>query len=205
MKNAEYIFSEKERLDNLKKVSIEKKIPIISYEVGRLLESIVFLLKPESILEIGCAEGYSSYFLIKNMPEYSSYTGIDLNKERLYKAKQFISSNYPELDCSFFGGNALNIIPTLEKEFDFIFIDGAKFEYPHYLIAVIEKLKAQATIITDNIFYSEKIFSNIIKEHDKKSVAGLKNFIELINNKNMFDTVFIDIGDGVSISRFKKP
>jgi len=191
MKDAEYIFSEKERLDNLKKVSIEKKIPIISYEVGRLLESIVFLVKPESILEIGCAEGYSSYFLIKNMSEYSSYTGIDLNKERLYKAKQFISSSYPELDCSFFSGNALNIIPTLEKEFDFIFIDGAKFEYPHYLI--------------DNIFYSEKIFANIIKEHDKKSVAGLKKFIELINNKNMFDTVFIDIGDGVSISRFKKP
>ncbi|MCL4384692.1 MAG: methyltransferase domain-containing protein [Cyanobacteria bacterium] len=203
MKDLSDILSEKKYLGDISEISHNKKIPVISYEVGRLLEVIIFIKKPKHVLEIGCGEGYSSYFLAKNLKK-ASFTGIDLNSKRLAKAEEFISSNFPELDINFYSGNALKIIPQLKLKFDFVFIDAAKYEYPDYLEILIEKLEKKALIIADNIFYSEKVFARAVKEHDKKSVEGLKKFVAMMQNKKIFDTRFIDIGDGLSISIFKK-
>ena len=69
---------------------------------------------------------------------------------------------------------------------------------------LLKKLKKNALIVADNIFCDEKIFARYVKEHDRNSVEGLKKFIKLIQNKEFFDTKFIDMGDGVSISIYKK-
>jgi predicted O-methyltransferase YrrM len=202
MKELSDILSEKEQLEGLIKVSKENKVPIVDYEVGRLLEILVFLTNPLNVLEIGCGEGYSSYFIAKNLKK-AKFTAIDLNSKRLLKAREFISLSFPELDAEFYSGNALKIIPGLENKFDFVFIDAAKFEYPHYIEALMEKLEKNALIIADNIFCDEKIFSRFIKEHDKNSVEGIKKYIKLVQNNEIFDTRFIDLGDGVSISVYK--
>jgi len=204
MKDLDNILTEKEYLKDLNKISKEKKIPVISYDVGRLLEVIVFIKKPKHILEIGCGEGYSSYFLVKNLKK-ASFTGIDLNSKRLSKAKEFIGLNFPEINADFYPGNALKIIPELNCKFDFVFIDAAKYEYPNYLEILPEKLEKNALIVADNIFCSEKIFARYIKDHDKNSVEGLKKFITLVQNEKFFNTKFIDIGDGLSVSIFNKP
>ena len=202
MKYLNDILSEKGHLEDLSKASKENKVPIVDYEVGRLLETMVFLKTPKNVLEIGCGEGYSSYFLAKNLKK-ANFSAIDLNRKRLLKAREFINLSFPELDASFYPGNALKIIPGLENKFDFVFMDAAKFEYPDYLEALMQKLEKNALIIADNIFCDEKIFSRFIKEHDKNSVEGLKKYIKLVQNKKIFDTRFIDLGDGVSISIFK--
>ena len=199
MKDLNGILYEKEHLEDLSRVSAENKVPIVDYEVGRLLEALVFLKTPKNLLEIGCGEGYSSYFLVKNLKK-ANFTAIDLNKKRLTKAKEFINSTFPKLNTYFYPGNALEIIPNLESRFDFVFIDAAKFEYPRYLEALIGKLKKNALIIADNIFCDEKIFSRYIKEHDRNSVDGLKKYIKLVQNNKIFETRFIDLGDGVAIS-----
>ena len=202
MKELSDILSEKEQLEGLIKVSKENKVPIVDYEVGRLLEILVFLRNPLNVLEIGCGEGYSSYFLAKNLKK-AKFTAIDLNSKRLLKAREFISLSFPELDAEFYSGNALKIIPGLENKFDFVFIDAAKFEYPCYLETLMEKLERNALVIADNIFCDEKIFARFIKEHDKNSVEGIKKYIKLVQNNEIFDTRFIDLGDGVAVSVYK--
>src|SRR5680860_54504 len=202
MKEFNDILPEKEHLEGLSEASKVNKVPIVDYEVGRLLETLVFLKTPKSILEIGCGEGYSSYFLVKNLGT-GSFSAIDLNSKRLLKAKEFINQTFPETETCFYSGNALKIIPGLINKFDFVFIDAAKFEYPLYLEALTEKLEKNALIIADNIFCDEKIFARFIKEHDKNSVEGIKKYIKLVQNNTMFDTRFIDLGDGISISVYK--
>jgi len=203
MKDLDEILCEKEHLEDLSKISKKNKVPIVDHEVGRLLETLVFLKNPKNILEIGCGEGYSSYFLAKNLKK-AEFNAIDLNNKRLMKAKEFINATFPKLNSHFYSGNALKIIPDLESKFDFVFIDAAKFEYPCYLEALMEKLKKNALIIADNIFCDEKIFSRFVKDHDKNSIEGLKKYIKLVQNSKIFETRFIDLGDGVSISIFKK-
>ena len=202
MKELENFLSEKKSLKKIADVSKSNKVPVISNDVGRLLETIIFLRQPENILEIGCGEGYSTYYLIKNL-EKGSYTGIDLNKKRIEKAENFISSSFPKKKVSFMHGNALKIIPEIKESFDFIFIDAAKYEYPGYLEILLNKLNENAIIVADNVFIDEKIFSNYVKDHDKNSVKGIKEFIKFINNSNLLKTIFLDIGDGVSVSIFR--
>ena len=219
-----------------------RKIPIVDDETGRFLELICYLLKPQKILEIGCGTGYSTYFLLKHLfPELAaaeavagkmnvqkmqfSYTGIDLNRERLREAYLFIGGLInkpikPGSDGSslksvlegknicynfeFIHGNAIKIIQSIPEKYDLVFIDAAKFEYPYYLEAVKGKLKDGCAVIADNIFYSGKIFHEEILKHDGNSVAGLKEYIGSVTGKAAFETSFFNIGDGLAFSIFKK-
>ena len=203
MKELKNFIKEKISLKKIADTSLQEKVPVVSNEVGRLIETVIFLIQPESILEIGCGKGYSTYYIVKNLEE-GSYCGIDLNKKRLEQAQKFITVSFPKKKTSFIHGNALSLIPELSANFDFVFIDAAKYEYLKYLKALQNKLSDKAVIMADNVFFNEKIFSNYIKEHDKNSVNGLRDFIRFISNNSLFKTIFVDIGDGVSVSVFKK-
>jgi len=194
---------ERKLLSALRKEAALKKIPIVDISAGRFLELICVLENPDSILEVGCGTGFSSYFLIKNL-RGGHYTGIDLNRERISKAKKFIGSLFPEKKINFLAGNALKIIPELRGKFDLVFIDGAKFEYPRYIRALETKLKPGALIIADNIFYGNKIFKDKIKKHDQNSVNGIREYISYIIKSSGFVNYLFDIGDGLSVAKFIK-
>lgn len=192
---------EKKFLKVLEEKSRSQKIPVISVETGGFLEFAVLIKKPKKILEIGCGNGFSTYFLVKNLQDHSSYTGIDLNKERLFLAESFIRERFQGIEINFISGNALDVIADLDEKFDFVFIDAAKFEYPGYLDAILKKLNRGALIIADNIFYSGKIFSKDPLNHDKKSVKGIKEYLKMLDSNNrIIKTGLINIGDGLAIS-----
>jgi len=194
---------EKAMLDDYSKNAEVKKIPVIDRITGRFLEVICVIKSPKNILEIGCGIGFSSYFLVKNLKD-GSYTGIDLNKDRIKKAESFMKSQFPGGKLQFLSGNALKIIPDLKDKFDLVFIDAAKYEYPLYIKAVESKLKSGAIVVADNIFYGYKVFKKEISKHDLNSVNGIKEYINYMTNSCSFSSYFYDIGDGVSISKFLK-
>jgi caffeoyl-CoA O-methyltransferase len=197
--------NEKELLAKLRAEATSKKIPVIDDETGAVLELICFIKRPKNILEIGCGTGYSSYFIIKNLRNGSNYTGIDLNKERLAIAQEFIESSFPEKSggtIQFYIGNALKIIPALNQKFDMVFIDAAKNEYPQYIKSLLEKLEKDALVIADNIFYDDKIFMENTSKHDTNSVRGIKEYIDFITSSSYFQSHFLDIGDGIAVSLY---
>ena len=85
---------EKKFLKDLEEKSRSLKIPVISMETGAFLEFVVLVKKPKKLLEIGCGNGFSTYFLVKNLQGCSSYKGIDLNKDRLSSAESFIRERF---------------------------------------------------------------------------------------------------------------
>lgn len=225
------------------------KIPIVDDETGRFLELSCILLKPSKILEIGCGTGYSTYFLLKSILQeltagksakgmdksiesfghmQFSYTGIDLNRERLDQACSFISGLIDKtiipchdgkrmktfIECEgfccsfeFIHGNAVKIIreeQETEEKYDLVFIDAAKYQYPDYLGAVRDKLGTGCAIIADNIFYNGKIFKEETLKHDANSVAGLTEYLRIINGEAAFETLLFNIGDGISLSIYNK-
>ena len=92
---------EKIFLKNFEEESRLAKIPVTGRITGSFLEFAVFISKPESILEIGCGNGFSTYFLVKNMQDTSFYTGIDLNKKRLAFAMSVICERFPDKNIEF--------------------------------------------------------------------------------------------------------
>ncbi len=202
-KKIRFFLKEKKLLDNLVKEACREKIPVVDKETGRFIELICLLKNPKNIMEIGCGIGFSSYFLIKNLKD-GNYTGIDLNKERLRKAEKFIKCKFGSGNLKFLNGNALEIIKGLEGEFDLVFIDGAKYEYPFYIKALKNKMADGAIIIADNILYKNKVFKKKVSRHDSNSINGIREYIEYITASKHLKSYFFDIGDGISVTEFFK-
>ncbi len=220
---------EKNRIEKLMHQSEQRKVPVIAMETAAVLEAICFAYRPVNIIEIGCGTGFSTYFLVRhflqlkkgslpqNLPDFKAkilrYTGLDLNRQRLSEARDYIKGLFSlkeketekdKIEIDFICGNAINIIPELKGGFDMAFIDAAKMEYPDYLTALLPKMAEGCIVIADNIFYSSKVFNDFISEHDKNSVSGIRRYIKKITDSNYFSTVFINAGDGIALSVYKK-
>lgn len=193
---------EKKILNRFLKLAGSKKIPVCGIDTGRFLELAVMLKKPGNILEIGCGIGFSTYFLVKHLSEKGSYTGIDLNRDRLRQAEIFISGAFPGKDLAFIAGNATKVIPGLQGKYDIVFIDAAKFEYPLYIKLIEKKLMAGAVVIADNVFYKNKAFSGDPGKHDAGSVDGIREYIGYLSKNEHFSTVFFEVGDGLGVSEY---
>jgi predicted O-methyltransferase YrrM len=199
-------------LSDIRKNAVLNKIPVISDEAGNFIKLYCILKKPVSVLEIGCGIGYSTFYILSGLAcsnKKTSYCGIDLNRQRLGQAEDLINRHFGKHisekmpGISFFAANALKFLRETDLKFDFVFIDGAKFEYPDYLELAVPRLKKNAAVIADNIFYSGKVFKDYISKHDYNSVRGIRLYIERVTKKGDFDTVFFSMGDGMSLSFYK--
>lgn len=168
---------------------------------GRVLSMISKLIQPKNILEIGTYTGYSALCLAEGMQENGELHTIDINEElfdlqrKYFDESQFGKQIFQHL------GNALEIIPKLDKTFDLVFIDADKSNYPNYLEIILPKLKKGSVILSDNVLWSGKVIEKV-KEDDLDTKALIK-YNEILNNHLKLETVLLPIRDGLTISRVK--
>ena len=124
---------------------------------GRLLSMISKLVNPKHILEIGTYTGYSALCLAEGMQNDGELHTIDINEELVdFQRKYFDKSAFGHQMIQHLG-NALEIIPTLDKTFDLIFIDADKDNYPLYFNSIIDKLNSGGILLSDNVLWSGKV------------------------------------------------
>lgn len=167
---------------------------------GRLLSMISKLVNPKNILEIGTYTGYSALCLAEGIQPNGELHTIDRNEELVdFQRKYFDKSNYGHQIFQHLG-NALDIIPTLDKMFDLVFIDADKENYSNYFHAVIDKLNTGGVILSDNVLWSGKILETSFKKNDACTPALIEYNVLLKNDKRI-ETVLLPIRDGLTISR----
>jgi len=168
---------------------------------GRLLSMISKLTHPKNILEIGTYTGYSAICLAEGIKSDGELHTIDINEELLdFQRSYFNKSPYGKQIFQHLG-NALEIIPSLNKTFDLIFIDADKDNYPAYFNAIIDKLNPGGIILSDNVLWSGKVIEPI-KEDDFSTKALLK-YNTLLKEDKRIETFILPIRDGLTISRKK--
>ncbi|MDN3724559.1 O-methyltransferase [Aequorivita sp. SDUM287046] len=166
---------------------------------GRVLSMLSKLIQPKNILEIGTYTGYSALCLAEGMRENGELHTIDINEELFdFQRKYFDESAFGKQIFQHLG-NALEIIPKLEKSFDLVFIDADKNNYPNYLEIILPKLEKGAVILSDNVLWSGKVVENL-KEDDEDTKALLQ-YNKLLNEHPQLETVLLPIRDGLTISR----
>ena len=168
---------------------------------GRVLSMISKLIQPKNILEIGTFTGYAALCLAEGMQAKGSLDTIDSNEE-LYdiQRKYFDASGYG-VQIKQHTGNALDIIPTLTKTFDLVFIDADKSNYANYLELLLPKLRSGAVILSDNVLWSGKVVEKVNpKDTDTKA---LLQYNKMLNKHPKLETVLLPIRDGLTISRVK--
>jgi len=191
----------KKELAKIRKQALDEHIPIIMddtlNEVSKILEEV----KPSKILEIGTAVGYSAICFSEYLKPKGRIDTIEKDEERAKKAIENIKKAEVEDIIKVFEGDAVEILPTLQDEYDVIFIDAAKGKYPVFLSQAIRMSHKGSIIIADNVLYKGYVMSDYNKHKQRTAVRNLREYIaEIMNNKNL-ETRILEVGDGLAISK----
>lgn len=166
---------------------------------GRILSILSKIINPKNILEIGTYTGYSALCLAEGMQGDGELHTIDVNEELVdFQRKYFDKSNYGSQIHQHLG-NALELIPALDKTFDLIFIDADKDNYPNYFEIVMNKLNPGGIILSDNVLWSGKVLEELNPKDT--STKALLEYNKMLKDDPRVETVLLPIRDGLTISR----
>jgi len=167
---------------------------------GRFLSMLSHMIRPVNILEIGTYTGYSAISLAEGLSENGRLHTIDINDELKPMVKSFVEKAGMNEKIITYYGNAVDIIPTMNLEFDLVFIDADKTNYSLYYDLVFEKVKKNGYIVADNVLWDGKVLD--LKKADKDTLA-IHQFNEKIKNDIRVENVLVTIRDGLMIARKK--
>ena len=195
------MFNEEE-LEKVKQKALEDHVPIVMDDSLEVIKEILIKENPKRILEIGTAVGYSASQFAKFAKEAVIDT-IELNEQRYNEAKENIKNIGIEDRINIYLGNAVEILPTLNNEYDIIFIDANKGKYPVFLQEAIRLSKSGSIIIADNILYKGYVMSDYNNHKQRTAVRHLREYIKETTENEKLETKILEVGDGLAISVVK--
>jgi len=168
---------------------------------GRVLSMLSKIINPKTILEIGTYTGYAALCLSEGLQESGTLDTIDINEElEEIQQKYFDLSPYSNQIKQHIG-DAIEIIPTLNKKFDLVFIDADKENYINYFHLIVPLMNKGGIILSDNVLWSGKVLEEV-KANDK-STQILLDYNRIINEDERVETVLLPIRDGLTVTRLK--
>lgn len=190
-------------IEQIKEKALNEHIPIIMDDTLEVVGKVLQELKPNKILEIGTAVGYSAICFSKYLSEYGRIDTIERDEERIAEAKINIKDLNLEEKINIIVGDAVEILPTLDEKYDAIFIDAAKGKYPFFLKEAIRMLSDKGIIIADNILYKGYTLSDYNKHKQRTAVRGLREYLKELEENEELKTELLEVGDGLTITRRK--
>ena len=173
---------------------------ISGHEQGRLLSMISHIANPNRILEIGTFTGYSAICLAEGLRADGHLHTIEQDDELAATAMTFFEKVGLTDKITLHVGDALNIIPLFDIDFDLVFIDAAKKQYPDYYRAVFDKVKPGGYILVDNILWYGKVADPQVQD---ETTGIMRNFNDLIREDRRVERAIIQNRDGLFILRKK--
>lgn len=166
---------------------------------GRVLSMLSKIIQPLNVLEIGTYTGYATLCLAEGLKSDGTIDTIDINEELEDIQQKYFNKSPFKNQIIQHVGNALDIIPTLNKKFDLAFIDADKENYINYWNLVVPLMNKGGIILSDNVLWSGKVLEEV-KKNDKATQILLE-YNKLVNNDPRVETVLLPIRDGLTVSR----
>lgn len=195
-----------ELLNQMEQIALAETIPVITPAVGNYLQLLVKTVGAQSILEIGTAIGYSTIYLARGASETGGTVHtLDMNKQRLERAKVYIREAKLEHIVEFSCENALTFLPKQMGHYDLIFLDAAKGEYPEYLDLVIPLISPGGLLVVDNVLFRGWVVPNSVFDRKYDRMVGkMRDFLEKLSRLPDFEVSILPFGDGIALARKKK-
>lgn len=167
---------------------------------GKILTFLSTILQPKNILEIGTFTGYSALCLVEGLhPEGQLHT-IEIREDDANTARINFSNSAYHKQLNLHTGNALEIIPTLQVEWDLVFIDADKTAYIDYYELLVPRLSDRGIIIADNVLFHGQVLENDIKG---KSAKAIHAFNEHVAKDQRTEQVLLTVRDGLLLIKKK--
>lgn len=194
-----------EFLRQLEKKALSEYVPIIKKPTQSLLRFLIQNNKPEQILEVGTAVGFSSIFMSQFIGENAHITTIEKMEERIVQAKDNRKKAGKDEQITILEGDAAVILKELkEKEnvYDMIFMDAAKGQYLNFLPDIFDLLKPGGLLVSDNVLQDGDIIESryAVTRRNRTIHCRMREYLYELTHSDSFETVVLPIGDGVMLS-----
>ncbi len=189
-------------LEEIAREAAASFVPIIRKETGSLLKTLIALKRPERILEVGTATGYSALLMSTVMPEGSEIITIEKYEKRIPIARENFRRAGRENAITLLVGDAAQLLETLRLPFDFVFMDAAKGQYLTFLPQVLRLLSVGGVLVSDNVLQGgELLESRFAVERRKRTIhARMRKYLYVLKHTEGLQTAVLPVGDGVTVS-----
>lgn len=189
-------------LDELEKYALETYVPIIRKDMQAFLKFMMHTHRPMKILEVGAAIGFSALLMSEYAPEGCKITTIENYEPRIPLAKENFAKNNKADVITLLEGDAMKILPTLEEEYDFIFMDAAKGQYINFLPEVMRLLSVGGLLISDNVLQEGDIVESryAVVRRNRTIHTRMRDYLYTLTHMEELETSIVPIGDGITLS-----
>ena len=164
---------------------------------GRLLEMLVFALRPQRVLELGTYSGYATLAMASVLPPGGHIDTCELEEAHAAVARRYLDEAGLSDRVMIHLGPALETIETLEGEFDFVFIDADKASYPAYYEALVPRLAPHGLMALDNTLWS----GAVAEPADSPQAQMFVDLNARIASDPRVVAVVLTVRDGVTLVR----
>ena len=189
-------------LDELEKYSKENNVPIIRKEMQGLLKFLLAVNRPERILEVGTAVGFSALLMKEYAPVPCHITTIEKYEKRIPVAKENFKKAGKENGITLMEGDAVQILKELEGSYDFIFMDAAKGQYIHFLPDILWLMPEGGILVSDNVLQDGDIIESryAVTRRNRTIHSRMREYLYELTHNDALGTVILPVGDGVTVS-----
>lgn len=189
-------------LDAIEKEARETNVPIIRTQVQSLIRLLLAMRRPASILEVGCAIGFSALLMSEYAPEDCRITTIEKYGKRIPVAKENFRRAGKEGLITLLEGDAADILKELQGPYDMIFMDAAKGQYIHFLPDVLRLLSAGGILLSDNVLQDGDIIESrfAVARRNRTIHSRMREYLYELKHHPDLETAILPVGDGVTVS-----
>ncbi len=186
-------------LQEMEKFASQNKIPILDKDSAQFLEQMISMHRPKKVLEIGMAIGYSTIRIANNLKTKGSIDTIEISKDNIKLAKDFINRSDVKSKINIVEGDALKIMPERGEKYEFIFLDADKEDYEKLFYYALLLLKKRGVIFIDNLLWHGYAASSKVPDGFKRSTEQIRKFNKLFISQRALKTTIVPIGDGIGL------
>lgn len=194
-----------ELLDRIEKEALAGDVPIVRKDMQSFLKFLLAVKKPRRILEVGCAVGFSAILMAQWNPVDCTVTTIENWEPRIPVAREnFIRAGRAE-QITLLEGDAGEILPQLlaeGKQYDWIFMDAAKGQYPVLLPTVVELLENDGVLVSDNVLFDGEIIESrfVVTRRNRTIHKRMREYLYTLTHHECLTTTVLPVGDGAAVS-----
>ena len=189
-------------LEEIEQEALASYVPIIRKETQSLLKTLLTMLRPARVLEVGTAVGFSALLMSEYLPEGAHITMIEKYEKRIPIARQNFRRAGKEEQITLIEGDAMEVLKSLDGPFDFVFMDAAKGQYPHYLPEVLRLLTPGGVLMSDNVLQDGSLIESrfAVERRDRTIHSRMREYLYELKHREDLMTSILPLGDGVALT-----
>jgi len=189
-------------LDQIEQEALQGGEPIIRRQTQALLRFLLALHRPLSILEVGCAVGFSALLMSEYAPAGCHITTIEKVERRVAAARENFRRAGRETAITLLEGDAADVLKELAGPYDMIFMDAAKGQYLHFLPDVLRLLAPDGLLVSDNVLQDGDVLESrfAVERRDRTIHGRMREYLFALTHHEMLTTAILPVGDGVTVT-----